>query len=90
MNKQTGTGVVVFGIILIAAGAIMKYAVTATTTGFSITEVGLILLIVGVITAMLGLFILVTGSRRHSVISESVQNSPSGTSRTVESKDNLS
>ncbi len=89
MNKQTGTGVVVLGIVLLAAGAIMKYAITATTTGFSITEMGLILLIVGIVTVVLGLFILVSGSRRHSVITENVQKTPSGTSRSVESKDNL-
>ena len=54
MNRPIGTGIIVFGIILVAAGAIMRYAVTASATGFSITEVGLILLVIGVVTILLG------------------------------------
>ncbi|WP_276940704.1 hypothetical protein [Ferrimicrobium acidiphilum] len=52
MNRPIGTGIIVFGIILVAAGAIMRYAVTASATGFSITEVGLILLVIGVVTIL--------------------------------------
>ena len=52
MNRPIGTGIIVFGIILLAAGAIMRYAVTASATAFSITEVGLILLVIGVVTIL--------------------------------------
>ncbi len=36
-------------IVLIAIGAILRYAVTVTTHGFNIQTVGLILMIVGVV-----------------------------------------
>ncbi len=89
MNKQTGTGVIGLGIIIFAVGAILKYAVTASTTGFSIQEVGLILLIVGIITVVLGSTILVTGTRRHSVTTENINSTPTGSSRTLEREDHL-
>lgn len=89
MNRPIGTGIIVFGIILAAAGAIMKYAVTASATGFSITEVGLILLVIGVVTIILGIFVALTGSRRHTVTTEQVKSSPEGSVRSVESKDHL-
>ena len=43
-------------ILLIAAGAILRYAVTATTSGFSIQTVGLILMIAGAAGLVLSLF----------------------------------
>ncbi|WP_366526399.1 DUF6458 family protein [Ferrimicrobium sp.] len=89
MNRPFGTGIIVLGIVLAAAGAIMKYAVTASTTGFSITEVGLILLIVGVVTLILGIVVSLSSGRRHTVTTEQVQNTPDGTMRSVDSKDNL-
>ena len=36
-------------IFLIAVGAILRYAVTATVSGIDITTVGLILMIVGIV-----------------------------------------
>jgi uncharacterized membrane protein YidH (DUF202 family) len=89
MNRSFGTGIIVFGIVLAAVGAILKYAVTASTTGFSIPEVGLILLIVGVVTFLLGIVVALSSGRRHTVTTEQVQNSPDGTVRSVDSKDNL-
>ncbi|KJE76481.1 hypothetical protein [Ferrimicrobium acidiphilum] len=89
MNRPIGTGIIVFGIILVAAGAIMRYAVTASATGFSITEVGLILLVIGVVTILLGILVALTGSRRHTVTTEQVNSTPVGTVRSVDSKDNL-
>ncbi len=38
---------VVFSLIMVAAGAIMRFAVTVTSTGFNIRTVGVILMIVG-------------------------------------------
>jgi hypothetical protein len=47
-------------LFLIAVGAILRYAVTATVEGVSITTVGLILMIVGIAGLVLGvLFLLV-------------------------------
>jgi hypothetical protein len=42
-------------LILIAAGAIMRFAVTAQATGFSVHTVGVILMIVGIIGAILSI-----------------------------------
>jgi hypothetical protein len=47
-----GVGV---SIILIAVGAILEWAVTATTTGFNIHTIGLILLIVGIVGLLISL-----------------------------------
>jgi beta-lactamase regulating signal transducer with metallopeptidase domain len=42
-------------LILIAAGAIMAWAVHVTTTGFNVNTIGYILLVVGIIGALLSL-----------------------------------
>ncbi len=42
-------------LIFIAAGAILRWAVTATTAGVNLQTVGMILLIVGIIGAVLSL-----------------------------------
>jgi hypothetical protein len=51
-------------LFLIAAGAILRYAVEATVAGIDIQTAGLILMIVGVIGLAIGLFILVSERRR--------------------------
>jgi sulfite exporter TauE/SafE len=43
-------------ILLIAVGAILRFAVHVSTTGFSIHTVGVILMIVGVIGLLISLF----------------------------------
>jgi hypothetical protein len=53
-------------IFLIAVGAILRYAVTATTSGINLHTVGLILIIVGIVGVVLSLFWMITWSpRRH-------------------------
>jgi hypothetical protein len=52
-------------IFLIAAGAILRYAVTATVSGINIHTVGLILIIVGIIGLVLSLFWMITWSPRN-------------------------
>jgi len=42
-------------LILIAAGAIMRFAVTAHASGFSVHTVGVILMIVGIVGAILSI-----------------------------------
>jgi hypothetical protein len=43
-------------ILLIAIGAILRFAVSAHTSGFSIHTVGLILIVVGVVGLLISLF----------------------------------
>jgi beta-lactamase regulating signal transducer with metallopeptidase domain len=43
-------------IFLIAVGAVLRYAVTATTSGIDIHTVGLILMIVGIVGLVLSIF----------------------------------
>ena len=59
-------------IFLIAAGAILRYAVTATVSGISLTTVGLILIIVGVIGLVLSLLYMITARPRGRVARERV------------------
>jgi heme/copper-type cytochrome/quinol oxidase subunit 2 len=51
-------------IFLIAVGAILRYAVTATTSGINLNTVGLILIIVGIVGLVLSLFYMTLWSSR--------------------------
>jgi hypothetical protein len=56
-------------IFLIAVGAILRYAVTATVSGVSLTTVGLILMLVGILGLVLSIFYMVSlRSRRTAVV----------------------
>ncbi|MCW3069275.1 MAG: hypothetical protein JWL67_1900 [Solirubrobacterales bacterium] len=57
-------------IFLIAVGAILRYAVTASTSGINLATVGLILIIVGVVGLLLSIFYMTLWSprRRERVI----------------------
>lgn len=60
-------------IFLIAVGAILRYAVTATVSGISITTVGLILMIAGVLGLLLSIFYMLSwGPRRRAAVGERV------------------
>jgi hypothetical protein len=60
-------------IFLIAVGAILRYAVTATVSGVSLTTVGLILMIVGILGLVLSLFYMLAWSpRRGRVVRDRV------------------
>ncbi len=60
-------------IFLIAVGAILRYAVTATVSGVSLTTVGLILMIVGILGLVLSLFyVLAWSPRRGQVVRDRV------------------
>lgn len=60
-------------IFLIAVGAILRYAVTASTSGISLPTVGLILMIVGIVGLILSLlYMLSWGPRRSAVARERV------------------
>jgi hypothetical protein len=53
-------------LVMIALGAILKFAVTWTVTGIDLRVVGLVLMVVGIIGLLLGLFLL-SQNRRASV-----------------------
>lgn len=59
-------------IFLIAVGAILRYAVTASVSGISITTVGLILMIAGAVGLVLSLLYIVRARPRGRVTRERV------------------
>ena len=87
MNRGTGTGLIVFGVILGVVGAIMAFAITVDTHGFNINTAGWILLVVGIVVLVIGIAIFVSGSRRSSTTVENVKSTPSGQERVEEQRD---
>lgn len=63
MTRRAGTGVIALGILLGVAGAIMRYAVSATTNGFDFHQAGFILLLVGIGVIVLGIILFAVGGR---------------------------
>jgi Domain of unknown function (DUF6458) len=59
-------------IFLIAVGAILRYAVTATVSGVSITTIGLILMIAGALGLVLSLLYMLSSRPRGRVVRERV------------------
>ena len=51
-------------IFLIAVGAILRYAVTVSTSGFNVNTAGTILMVVGAIGLLISLFWMASASRR--------------------------
>jgi uncharacterized membrane-anchored protein len=54
-------------LLLIAVGAVLRYAVTASTSGVNLATVGLILMIVGIVGGVLSLLYMFMWSPRHRV-----------------------
>jgi hypothetical protein len=77
----------VFGIVLGAIGAIMRFAVKVHTSGFNIHSAGVILLIVGIVVALIGVVFIAVGGRSRSMTQESIQATPTGEVRTEERTD---
>jgi hypothetical protein len=61
-----------FSLFLIALGAILRFAVTVTATGFSIHTIGLILMIVGAIGVILSLLWATAWSERDRTVTRDV------------------
>jgi hypothetical protein len=59
-------------IFLIAVGAILRYAVTASVSGVSLTTVGLILMIAGAVGLVIGLSYILPGRSHGRVARERV------------------
>jgi Domain of unknown function (DUF6458) len=54
-----GYGGIGFGIFLVAAGAILRYAVTADVSGIDLEIVGVILMVAGAVLFFLSLFFVI-------------------------------
>jgi hypothetical protein len=87
MNRSSSVGLLVFGIVLGIVGAILRFAVEVTTTGFNIHTAGVILLVVGIGVAVVALILLGVGGRSRSTITESTRDTPTGQVRTEERSD---
>jgi beta-lactamase regulating signal transducer with metallopeptidase domain len=57
-------------LFLIAVGAILRYAVTATVSGVSLTTIGLILMIIGVVGLVLSLFYMLSWRPRRARLAD--------------------
>ena len=55
-------------IFLIAVGAILKFAVTASVSGIKLSTVGVILMIVGAIGLLISLFLIATARDRRTTV----------------------
>ncbi len=63
-------------IFLIAVGAILRYAITATVSGVSITTIGLILMIVGAAGLVISLFYMLLWRPRGRGVDRVVERDP--------------
>jgi hypothetical protein len=63
-------------IFLIAVGAILKFAVTATVAGINIQTVGVILMIAGIIGLLIGLFLMTQQRNRAAAVTTTTYNDP--------------
>ena len=82
MNRNSGIGLLVFGTVLAVVGAIMRYAVSAHASGFSVHKAGIILLLVGIGIVVVSLLIVALGGRSRSTTRTDVRATPSGQERT--------
>ena len=87
ISRTSSMGLLVFGIVTGVVGAILRFAVEVTTTGFNIHTAGVILLVVGIGVAVVALILLVVGGRSRSTITESTRETPTGQVRTQERSD---
>jgi uncharacterized membrane protein YidH (DUF202 family) len=87
MNRTSGIGLMAFGIVLVVVGAIMRFAVSAKTSGFDIHKTGVILLLVGVGVFVISLIVLALGNRSRSTTRTDVRETPSGQERTEQRDD---
>ncbi len=64
-NEGMGIGTSIF---LIAVGAVLKFAVTATVSGISLATVGTILIVLGVIGLLISMVLLMQARRGDAVV----------------------
>ena len=81
MNRNTGIGLTTFGIVLVVAGAIMRFAVSARASGFNIHTAGIIMLLVGIGVVVLSLLIITLAGRSRDTMQPEVPKTPAGEMR---------
>ncbi len=86
MDRNSGIGLMGFGIVLVVVGAVMRFAVSAHTSGFNIHTAGVILLLVGIGIFVLSLLLIALGGRSRSTTRTDVRETPSGEER-IEQQD---
>jgi uncharacterized membrane protein YidH (DUF202 family) len=87
MNRGAGMGLMVFGIVLVVVGAIMRYAVTAKASGFDVNQAGIILLLVGIGVFIISVLMLAFGGKSRSTTRTDVRETPAGQERTEQRDD---
>ena len=70
MSRTSGLALLVFGIAVGVIGAIMRFAVETSTTGFDSQQAGIIMLIAGIVLALVALIWLVVVSRKRSTVAD--------------------
>ncbi len=86
-SRNTGGGLLGLAVVLIVIGAILRFAVTVTTSGFNIHKVGDILLVVGIVLAVLSVVLIVMSSRRRTTMRTDIRGTPAGEQRVQERQD---
>jgi len=86
-SRTSGGGLLGLSVVLVVVGAILRFAVTVTTSGFNIHKVGDILLLVGIILAVLSVALIVMGSRRRVTTRTDIRGTPAGEQRVQERQD---
>ncbi len=71
-----------FGLFLIAAGAILRWGVTRGVEGANLDTIGLILIVIGAVTAVIGAAM--SGTFRRTRTVEQTDVTPTGRRRVVE------
>jgi len=84
MNRGTGSGLIGLGVVMTVVGAIMRYAVTADTSGIDLFTAGGILLLVGVLAVIVGIILVVMSGRRSTTEREEFAATPTGSERITE------
>jgi hypothetical protein len=74
-------------VVLVVIGAILRFAITVTTSGFNLHKVGDILLLVGIVLAVLSIMLIVMGSRRRVTTRTDIRGTPTGEQRVQERED---
>ncbi len=87
MNRGAGTGLMALGIVLVVVGAIMKFAVSAKTSGFDIHKTGIILLLVGIGVFVVSVLLLALGGRSRTTTQTEIRQTPAGQQRTDQRDD---
>jgi hypothetical protein len=75
------------GIVLVVVGAIMKFAVSAKTSGFDIHKTGIILLLVGIGVFVVSVLLLALGGRSRTTTQTEIRQTPAGQQRTDQRDD---